>query len=891
LNSSKKDITMQKFPYPITKTAENMTQLSGNYKKIFIERYGMNISPKTTRLIKFLNNYKSTKYKVIKGDTTGDNRNYLTPLEYAELSKSFYIIIIGDYKFIFKVDDAVMEIGPYKGDERIEKFVPFAKTKSNSFYINNRDDSVVDRDGNICGNLSDFIASAFVSTDSKAQEKIDDISVGNRYMYSRAIIMSYNIPVILLASCLHDNHLLGVLDLAKINYTISEKRTSIDKNTQGIVKFEDCYLIYDRYPFSNSLLMEGFSDIPTEHFSLASMGDRETYSEIFDSMYGKRNLIEAFENFKQLFVDPITKQVQERIGGPTNFISMLLMGSDLLSDNNYKIESSYEMSRIRGPEIVLVYLYQALAEVYGKFRIDSKNNKFTIPEDAVIKLLMKSQLIDEHSSVNMILEAENDRRIKSKGPIGLNVDQAYTLEKRAFHSTMKGIVSLSTAASGEVGITRQLTINTNVKDALGFVELNKADKDLDGSELLGPAEMLNVFSVESSDSVRTMMTTGQNKHLIPTKDMTGPLLSTDYEKVIPQTTKDYAFTAKQDGKVLSLENGIMFIEYKDGTKKDINLNEVPFKHTNAGKYHMNNKIARFKVGDKFEKGDIIAYDPKQFNHDIFGDVCAKIGTNAKVAIISTGGSYEDSTYIVKSLGKRMATTATVKKDIVVSKNSNIKKFAKIGDNVEVNDYLLIFDDIDDEFAASIIASASEGMEETHFGSKPVKSKVKGTIKDIKVYYTVPYDSLTKSMQSFIKSIASYETEKSKTIKKHMDIKNAETVISPIEQSIPDSLGRIKGVKVEEGVLIEYYVEYLDIEGIGDKVTFSAVKGVINNVIDDEYAAFTESEPDEPIEIFISMIGITKRMVLDIYKIIIGSKILMEAKKDFIKKFGDEINNK
>ena len=78
-----------------------------------------------------------------------------------------------------------------------------------------------------------------------------------------------------------------------------------------------------------------------------------------------------------------------------------------------------------------------------------------------------------------------------------------------------------------------------------------------------------------------------------------------------------------NAKVLSLENGIMFIEYKDGTKKDINLNEVPFKHTNAGKYHMNNKIARFKVGDKFEKGDIIAYDPKQFNHDIFGDVCDK----------------------------------------------------------------------------------------------------------------------------------------------------------------------------------------------------------------------------------------------------------------------------
>lgn len=890
LNSAKKDITMQKFPYPITKTADNMTQIVGNDKKIFIERYGQNISPRMTKVTKFLNTVKHTKLKLVKGDSSMDNSPYLVSIEYSELAKNFYLIIFGDYKFIFRIDDAIIEMGPFKGDEKVAKFIPFCRTKDNVFYLDNTTDTVIDKSGRTLGGLSDFIIECIISTDPAMDQKIKEISISSNHMYNRAIVMSFKIPVILLAASLHKDHLVGVLNLAKIKYELSDKRVTIDKSKQGMVKFEDMYLIYDRYPYSNSLLMEGLTEIPTEQFKFDDFSDRETYLDIYGSVYNKRNLLNALDNFNQLFVDPITKQVQERLGGPTDFVSMLLMGSDLLADNTYKLESSYDMSRIRGPEIVLVYLYQELAKAYGNYRMNPKIAKFTIPKDAVIKALMKSQLIDEHSSSNPILEMENDRRIKSKGPVGLNVDQAYTLDKRAYHPTMKGLVALSTTASGEVGITRQLTINANVKDPLGFVEINKDDKDIDGSEMLGIAEMANAFSIESADANRSMMTTGQHKHLIPVDDMSDPLISTDFERVVPFLTKDYARVSKQPGKVLAIENSIMIVEYKDGSREDIDLNDIAYKHTSAGKFHINNLVTDLKVGSKFDTSDILAYDPKHFRKDIFGDVVATTGTLAKVAFIATGESYEDSTYIVNSLGEKMTTRGTKKKDIVVGPYTNIKQYVKRGETVQANSYLLVFDDAEDEFTSSLLSTAAGSTDDdvVHFGSKPVKSKVKGIVKDIKVYYTVPFESLTKSMQKFIKEIASYETSKEETLKKFVELKNATSILSPIQEVKPDSLGRIKGVKVEDGVLIEYYIEYTDVMGVGDKITFSAVKGVINNVIDDDFAAFTESAPDEPIEIFTSIIGVAKRMVLDIFKIAMGSRILVEEKKKFIELFGDEI---
>jgi hypothetical protein len=886
INASKKDITMQKFPFAITKIAPDKLQIVGIYRKIFMERYGNSISPRLNRIIKFFDGDKMTAV-VSKGNNTKDNSGYLIPIEYGELSKIFHTIKIKDAEMTFNIKSAITNIKtPNDG-----MIIPIAIIKGEKYGYDLQREIIIDSKGKEVSGLLDFIEDNFLS--EKEKEKYDALTVGNKFMYTRCKVMAYDIPTIILAASLHDDGLMGILKMSKIKYELSTTRPKIDKNLQSVIKFENMYLVYDRYPFSNSLLLEGLKEFSTEEYTFESMQDSDTYKHIYTDMFDKPNLLPALENFKYLFCDPITKLVEARRGGPTEFIPMLLHSNDLMVDNVYKVESSYEQCRIRTMEIVLAYLYQALADAYSDHRLRPETYEFSIAEDAVIKLLMKSQLVDEHPTANPGLEAENDRRIKSKGPTGLNVDESYTLDKRAFHTTATGVVTLSSPASAEISISRSLTLNTAIVDSLGFLNLKELSTMKD-SDVVGVTESVNAFSIANSSPERSVMTSGQTKHMLPVADMVSPIVSHDVEKVVPYLSKDHAFVAKKDGKVAVIEDGIMILQYKDGTFDDIDLMAKPYKHSNSGKFHTNIKEPTFKAGQPFKAGEIVAYDPKSFDVDAFGDISMKIGTMTHVAFIAAGDQFEDSGLIVESFADRTKTESTVRTDVIVGTNTNIKKFLNIGDKVEVNDKMLIFEEADDPYMAMVLANMKNTHNDeadVHIGLRPVKSKYKGTIVDIQIYHSVPLEELQPSMISFIKKVSSKENSKSTLIKKYMDLKDANTI--PVSSIItkPDKLNRVRGYDVGEGaVIIEYYVEYDDYGGVGDKYTIhSALKYTDNGVIPNNLAPYLEEYPDEKLDSMYSLIGLYKRMELSSIKTgLINTICIRDKKHNFIPQFGDHI---
>ena len=46
-------------------------------------------------------------------------------------------------------------------------------------------------------------------------------------------------------------------------------------------------------------------------------------------------ILNAFENFYELFIDPITLEVLEDLNLPTDFVNLLLYGNSLLEDNQF----------------------------------------------------------------------------------------------------------------------------------------------------------------------------------------------------------------------------------------------------------------------------------------------------------------------------------------------------------------------------------------------------------------------------------------------------------------------------------------------------------------------------------------------------------------------------
>ena len=340
--------------------------------------------------------------------------------------------------------------------------------------------------------------------------------------------------------------------------------------------------------------------------------------------------------------------------------------------------------------------------------------------------------------------------------------------------------------------------------------------------------MMQAFGPESADIERVAMSISQSKHVVPVADSCSSPVSYDMERIVPYLSKDYARTAKQDGKVVALENQVMIIQYKDGSYDDVDLSEHPAKNTDGGFYIMNQMSTDLKVGDKVKEGQLIAYDKKYMNNaDMFGDPLANMGTMARVALETNGGVYEDSCYITNSLAHRMATKITRQKRVILSRFANIKYMAKVGQHINTNDPLLTFDDTQDEFTSQMLQAMADETgddDEIIATNAPVVSKISGVIKDIRIYYTVDLDEMTPSLRKIVEDYNKPARQKEKTLAKYMNVYDANTIIRSSEKLIPDSTGKVKGVRLD-GVMIDFYIEYLDIMAPGDKLSFSSVGNV------------------------------------------------------------------
>ena len=857
LNDQKMNISHQKLPFPVTKVSPEKCQAVTSYNKIFTERYGSNLSPRITKIKKIFTGPNCPRIaKVTGGDSTILNRNYLTTMEFDEIGSAITRMDMGkgndNIRIFFIVDDArividtrVFEKAKFENEaDKYEFMLPLAIRKNgDKFCISSRTNLVYDTTGKCYGELSEFIITAAGWYDSTIINEFDQISAGTKFVYSRSMVMKKDVPTILLCAAADPGGLVAVLEKAQINYEFLDKRPSdINKDVKGIIPFEDGYLVYDRYPYENSLLMNGLNTFPTKNYTFYDMGTYDAYVQIFDTMFDSRSLIDALRSFYYMFIDPITMDVLVKLKMPTDFTRLMLYCNDILADNSYQIDSDYHNSRVRSNEIIMAHLYYELAQAWSLYS-SGRAETFSIPEDCVIKYLLTSNVVDPHSELNLVLETENDRLIKLKGPSGMNEDHSFTIEKRAYHPSMAGIVGMNTTPSGEVGIGRHMVMNANIDDARGFINLDKGDYS--GTELATPGELMQTFGPESADIERVAMSISQSKHVVPVADSCAPPISYDMERIIPYMSNDFARSAKKDGKVIDITNDIMIIQYDDGTIDDVDLSQRPAKNTDGGFFIMNQMQTKLKVGQRVKVGQLIAFDPKYINEDdMFGDPLANFGTMARIAVETNGGVFEDSCYITNSLAHRMATKITRQKRVILSKYANIKQMVKVGDYVSTNDPLITFDDTEDEFTSQMLAAMADEIgdnDEVIAGSAPVLAKISGKIVDIQVFYTADPEQMTGSLKKFVNGYISDARKREKTISKYENVYDARTLVKTSERLIPDSQGKVKGVKLPDGVMVDFYIEYDDVVAPGDKISYLSSGRVRNRFNCGDRAATIKKE--------------------------------------------------
>ena len=154
----------------------------------------------------------------------------------------------------------------------------------------------------------------------------------------------------------------------------------------------------------------------------------------------------------------------------------------------------------------------------------------------------------------------------------------------------------------------------------------------------------------------------------------------------------------------------------------------------------------------------------------------------------------------------------MKKELVLGAAANISHMVKVGDHVKTGDALVVFEEVpnDPDMAMFLDKLGADLGEEIQKDSKNyLKSKYTGTIEDIKIYYTVPEEELSPSLRKVITDYNNRINAKKALLNKYYKDGNDSDIILPPSEMINTPDGKVKGVAVGEGVLIEFYIKYAD----------------------------------------------------------------------------------
>lgn len=872
LRGSKKMLNIQLFLMPIIKTTEDTCQIISNYNKIFVRR-STNIPGKanaeTDKLIKALNKYDGDKIDVRLGDNSVVCKRYELPIDYIDLATLYSTIETKNYILYFNQTELREKV---KVD--LSQGIPIGINKKNNsvLYYNTQALSMC--------NIADYIVSILMGEDIAFAEIYNTTKAAVRHCYSEASMLGHKIPLIVIMA--YSEGLIKSMNKAGVKYELMEK---LDKNHKGYgyshIKFNDGYVVYESN-YATDLLMDGLKVCYTEGYSLSDINKKSMYVDFLDN-FGGRLLADGLDCFYDCMLDPITKKSLEHYHLPTDYIEVLAHANILLTDNKFTTHIDINNSRrFRRKEILAAKLYRVLCTSYESYVQQIKHNrnnaKFSMKQSAVIDAIMAETTFSDKSFVNVVSDVEDNCTVSAKGHSGMNSEGAYTIDKRGYDPSMINVLSgMGTGFSGNVGMTRQATIDANVDGVMGYVKSSKtATKEMNDAKSLTMTEAIVPFGLTHDEPIRSAMTFIQTAKHAVTTEKSDPILVTNGadEAIAYYSSNTFAFKAAESGKVLEVYDNFMIIQYKSGRKDMVPLGTHIEKNSNGGYSVAFNNVTDYKVGKTFKENDILAYDESSFTRNIGenDNLAYNNGKLVKIAIINTDKGFEDSAAVTEQVCEDLTTRITMPKLVTIHKSTNVYNMIQKGTPVEEGDSLIIIQSPSDEDDINLLMKNLTDDEEkiSELGRIPIHSHYTGIIKDIKIYRTCDVDE--EMSDSLRKIVNKYEGEINKQ-KKILASHGIKDYNLPSTGKLPAN-GKLKNA--EDSVVIEFDIEYEDRYGIGDKlVYYSGNKGVNKYIIPKGLEPTSTFRPDEKMGSFVSISSINGRMITSTILIASLNKLMIE----------------
>lgn len=895
LRGNRKNIGAQLYPMPIMKTDGDEVQLASTYNKMFIRRANSNTGKSNVsadRFFKTLNKFKSKDLIITEGDNSRVCNRYECPIDYIDIGTSISSIETPHYMFVFNQDKLYKE---FNNKIDIKNGFPVGydkKTKEILYYVNTGKDTFLF--------FSSYLITMIETDVPGFKEAYDNTSVSVRYSYSEASVLGTKIPVIIMLAFYEG--LETALKKANVEYQLVSKLEGQYKNKDiyDSIRFSDGYIVY-RMNYASSLLMNGLKTVSTSTISLTEINSKYTYVAMLD-YFGGRIKADGLNNFHELFVDrPITYEALQYYKLPLEFCDILVYANQLLTDNKFIKHTNLTASRrIRHNELIADMLYrEVLSKSYGAYQTEinhkgGENATFSCKRNALINAVLLNSTTEDQSIINALREFEGYNKITAKGPGGLNQDRAYTLDKRAYDDSMLGVMSATSSFANHVGMDRQVTIDANVDGYRGYINANndKTMTEYNPTQTFAMTESLTPYGITRDDPFRSAMNYGQTaNHGVRVKNSTPLLITTGADEALPyMISNTFAHKTPSDGTVIEITDDHMIIEHKDPKVKDkngnanvtyewIDLRTKTEKNSSSGYFVTLKLDTDLKVGSKVKAGDIVAYDKSSFSDGVGhnSNIAYNIGTLAKVAIMYTDEGFEDSAIISESLSEAMATDIVLKKEIVLSKNTNVYNMCKVGDEVSEGDILLTIqaayedDDVNDLLKNLV---GDEG-DITELGRRSIHSKVTGVIQDIAIYRTCEVEEMSDSLKKIFKAYEKKINSERKVMESYGCMSQAAMTFPTTDKL--EQTGKLKNC--EDGVLIEIYMKYEDVMSVGDKMTYySALKGVVKGIFDKGKEPRSSFRPNEEIHTLLSTDGMIARMTTAVILQASINKFLIEMSR-------------
>lgn len=874
------NIGKQDFPIPILKIDKKRVMLTSNYNKIEVTRYDTKSLVDLSMMLKTIasaNAADGSNPYVKSGSSTVTNSRFVSTIEYDEYARRWYSFQneAAGCKIIFNREQCLREY----------EFVTVQQNEFCCGMINQvpivlNTESGLDRNGR---SLTDIILSVLPEELKRVYSKIKPNKLS---MYSE-IRIGVKVPLGIAIAAWE-----GMSSLLK-RVGCQYKYISGKEDVTGFftIPFSDKTLAIQN-TVQNQLVFNGFYRINTKSYSTSDfeqpiMESNSVFVDIFNQLFFKQySQLTTFITNYHFFVDAITEDVCQHYHIPNNLCDMLIYASNMLADNNFTSENNASLYRIRSSEIIPAIIHYHLAVAISKYNngVGSKarDHKLAFNPNEVIKELMDLETVSPISALNPMIELHERETISKKGFGGVNTDRAYTVAKRSFEDTMVGKMALSSPNNGSVGVNRQLVVDPKIESVRGYTSSAGIDTDFNDLQLASFSELLTPGTVARDDAIRTAIATSQTSHIVSTDDAEPVLISNGIDEIATAYLSDeFAVMAQEDGKVLEITDGYMIVQYQSGKKQAIPVSSRYSFNTGSGFYVDNKLKTNFEANDTFQQNDILAYHEKFFSKDSSGMVRLNVGPLAKVAFCGLYSTYEDAGLITTKMSKRLSTHLTMRQEHKLEATDDVEFIAKVGDEVEIGDPLIIFglgdtgDKSVDNFLKAFQGTSSNILDTA---KRVIKAKHPGRVVDVRMYTVKSMDKLSPSLFELFDEHFKSNIQKRRILDKHdksNSVYKLDTLYSlPTEPLKGQS---IKGITCD--VLIEFYIEHGDEVSVGDKcVVYAASKQVISEVIPEGQEPYAESTPDEEVSMFVAPSSILKRMIPSMLVTASANKVLIELKK-------------